>query len=89
MNLELEYYFKKIGRVGVTVFRTDIKNLQRRVTQDLGPDGFEGDTTYAGYLATTFQNIARSHVSGVELDYTPGVRSIDHFPMVIGPVAPA
>jgi len=69
INLELEYYFSRSSMVSGTFFRTDTSNLQRSVQTLLGPDGFLGDPTYAGYMLTTTQNVAKSHISGLEFDY--------------------
>ena len=69
LNFELDYYFGRgSGLVSATFFRTDVKELQRTVQEVLGPDGFQGDATYAGFMATTKDNVAKSHNAGIELN---------------------
>ena len=70
VNFEVDYYFARGSSVSATFFRTDTKNLQRTISEELGPDGFQGDTTYAGYLASTKENVAKSHSAGLEFNFT-------------------
>jgi len=69
-NLGAEYYFKKVGLFGVTVFRSDIRNVQVRRGTDIGPEGFEGDTFFAGWRVTTTYNAGDTRRTGYELDYS-------------------
>jgi len=59
------YFGRGSGLVSATFFRTDAKDLQRTVQELLGPDGFQGDPTYAGFMATSKDNVAKSHNAGV------------------------
>jgi len=66
-----ELYFRKsTGFVSVSFIRRDIKNLIRNLVTDIPSDGdFEGDEQWAGWRLTTTDNIAKAHVSSLELNY--------------------
>ena len=77
VNLELDYYFaRNMGWVTATLFRTDIKNLQRTVQELLDTSGFQGDPMYTGFMASTKENVAKSHNSGIELSTNLPVGSL-------------
>ena len=69
-NLSLEYYFKDVGYLSITGFRSDIKDLQRRLSVDLGADGLDGDINYAGYRVSSWDNIASGRTKGIEFSYS-------------------
>lgn len=88
LNWDLEYYFGKSQNSSVTfsLFRTDIKDMQRRRPIDVGLDGVIGDTDLvilglAGYRVNVWDNVDKSHNKGWEFNYNqslsflPGVLS--------------
>ncbi|MFT3868940.1 MAG: TonB-dependent receptor [Nibricoccus sp.] len=78
VNWDIEYYFGKNqnSSVAFSVFRTDIKDLQRRKPHYVDPNGFllVGNTNYQtgappGSLFNVWDNVAKAHNSGFELNY--------------------
>ena len=70
-NGSLEYYFEPVGLVSVGVFRTEVRDRQFSNQLVLGPDGYEGDTTYAGWTLLGPVNIAApTTFKGFEIDYS-------------------
>lgn len=71
INLGLEYYWEPSSSVSVYVFRSNIKDLQLRVgNQIVGPEGFDGDLSFVGYRLTEWENVSSAHTTGIELDYS-------------------
>ncbi len=70
LNASVEYYFSGVGMIGATVFRSDIKDLQRRIPIDVGAEGLDGDVSYAGYRIRQWTNVAKAHLTGFELNYS-------------------
>jgi len=72
VNLGVEYYFEPVGVLSVNVFSSTIKGLQYTGNPyTLGSEGFEGDSSYAGWLITQPFNITKTlQRSGIELDYS-------------------
>lgn len=69
-NVALEHYFASVGFVSVSVFRTDVNDIQTRETTTLGADGLDGDLRFAGLPVTRAVNGPKAHITGVELDYS-------------------
>jgi iron complex outermembrane recepter protein len=71
LNVSVEYYLNPVGIISVGWFRSDIKDLQVRiVNQDpFGPEGYNGDPFWAGYIANTPINRDKAHSWGTEIDY--------------------
>lgn len=70
-NLDFEYYWNPAGHLTVGLFRSDIKDVQRSgITEILGPDGLDGDTSFAGWTVNHTVNVDRGHKVGVEIDYS-------------------
>lgn len=70
VNLALEHYFKSVGFLSIGVFRTDVTDIQTRVTELLGADGLNGDTAFAGLQVSRAVNGPKAHVTGIEIDYS-------------------
>ncbi len=69
-NASLEYYFEPVGAISIGGFYTEVTDRQFNNQTTLGADGYEGDTTYAGWTLLGPVNIGRAtHFSGLEIDY--------------------
>lgn len=70
-NLGVEYYWEPSSSVSVYVFRSNIKDLQVRIgNQIIGPEGFDDDPFFAGYKLSQWENVSSAHTTGVEFDYS-------------------
>lgn len=70
-NFELgcEKYFEPVGVVSVNLFRKNLANYFRTFTRNLGPEGLDGQGTYANYRLSQALNIGQARVQGIELRY--------------------
>ena len=68
-EIGVEKYFEPVGVVSVNVFRKNIANYFRTFTRDLGPDGLDGQGSYANYRLSQALNIGQARVQGIELRY--------------------
>ncbi len=67
-NLSLEYYFEPVGQITVGWFKSEIKDLQRTLTNIPVTDSYLADV-YPGYTLSITDNVANSETSGFEVDY--------------------
>jgi TonB-dependent receptor len=66
----VEKYFEPVGVVSINLFRKNISNYFRVLRfPRLGPGGYDGQGTYAGYELRQAQNIGDAKIQGVELRY--------------------
>lgn len=71
INLGAEYFWEPSSSLSVYFFRSDIKDLQVRVgNQIIGPEGFDNDVSLAGYRLTRWENVAKAHTTGIEIDFS-------------------
>jgi TonB-dependent receptor len=67
-DVELEYYFKRGGRISVGAFRKNMSSFIQTDTLILGPGNEFGDE-YTGWELRTQKNAGKGRVQGVEFEY--------------------
>jgi len=70
LNASLEYYFEPTGVLSLSVFRSDIEDIQRRTLVPASETIYAADPVLSSYEANIWSNVAKAHTSGLELDYT-------------------
>lgn len=68
LNVGVEYYFEPVGQFTIAWFTSRIQDLQRTQTGIPVTDTWLAEV-YPGYTLAITDNVARSRMSGVEIDY--------------------
>jgi iron complex outermembrane receptor protein len=69
-ELSAERYFEPVGLISVGVFLKEISNYSRNFSFAVGPEGIDGQGTFAGYIGTSRSNIGRARIRGIEASYS-------------------
>lgn len=78
-ELALEKYFEPIGLFSVSGFLKEISDYTRTFTDVVGPQGYDGDTSLAGYTLTQTRNVGDARVRGIEFNYSQSFRFLPGF----------
>jgi TonB-dependent receptor len=65
----VEKYFEPVGLLSAGVFLKEISDYTRTTSSTLGPEGIDGQGTYANYTMSTTTNVGSARVRGVEFSY--------------------
>jgi iron complex outermembrane recepter protein len=65
----VEKYFEPVGVVSLNLFRKNISDYFRTFNSRLGPEGYDGQGTYAGYELRQARNIGQAKIQGIEVRY--------------------
>jgi TonB-dependent receptor len=65
----VEKYFEPVGVVSLNLFRKNISDYFRTFTSQLGPEGYDGQGTYANYELRQARNIGDAKIQGIEVRY--------------------
>ena len=68
-EVSLEKYFEPVGQFSVGVFLKEISDYSRSTSATIGPEGVDGQGTYAGFTLTTQRNVGSARIRGIELSY--------------------
>ncbi len=68
-EVAVEKYFEPVGLISIGAFLKNISDYSRSFTSTVPSSGIDGSGQYAGYLATSHENVGSAKVKGIEVNY--------------------